>query len=86
QTNVGLPPVQVQSATAVDVEANAAKNIVNSHNLIDTKYGAKLQNFENAIRSEFIGIAEYKGYDKSSDIRFNSPAASHWHIEKILKG
>jgi tetratricopeptide (TPR) repeat protein len=86
QVNVGLPPVQVANANALSVEDKAAKNIVNSHNLIESKYAKKKENFENAIMSEFICIAEYKGYDKSSDIRYNSPPATHWHIDKILKG
>jgi tetratricopeptide (TPR) repeat protein len=47
---------------------------------------AKLQNFENAIRSESICIAEYVGCDTADDVRFNSPPATQWHIERILKG
>lgn len=47
---------------------------------------AKLANYDNAIRSESICIAEYLGCDKSDDIRFNSPPATHWHIDRILKG
>jgi hypothetical protein len=47
---------------------------------------AKLENFENAIRSESICIAEYVGCEKDDDIRFNAPPATEWRIVRILKG
>jgi hypothetical protein len=31
-------------------------------------------------------LCEYLSYDKSGDIRFNSPPCAHYHIYKILKG
>lgn len=42
--------------------------------------------FENAIHSESIVIAEYEGYDKHADIRYNNPMRADYHIVKILKG
>ncbi|HEY9756483.1 MAG TPA: hypothetical protein V6C97_15050 [Oculatellaceae cyanobacterium] len=47
---------------------------------------SKLANFENAIRSESICISEYVGCEKTGDVRFNSPPATQWHIDRILKG
>jgi tetratricopeptide (TPR) repeat protein len=72
--------------TAEQMEDRDAANVVTSANPVESKMGAKLLNYDNAIRSESILIAEYRGYDKNGDIRFNSPPMSHWHIEKILKG
>jgi hypothetical protein len=72
--------------TATQIQDKEDSNIVTSKNIIDSRYGARLQNFDNAIRSESIVLAEYQGYDKNADIRFNSPPLTHWHIEKILKG
>jgi hypothetical protein len=43
-------------------------------------------NFENALRSETIVVAEYKGYNKSKEIRWNSPPQANFHITKTLKG
>lgn len=81
--DVGLPPVQAFGSTPVDIAEIASTHVITSGSSVDT---TKLQNFDNAIRSEFICIAEYKGYDKTDDIRFNSPPATHWHVDKILKG
>lgn len=66
-----------------NIERRELINRVTSDSPVDL---SKLENFQNAIRSEFICIAEYQGFDKKSDIRFNSPVSSHWHIVKILKG
>ena len=71
------------SSKIQELERLAEGNLVTSETTVDY---SKLENFENAIRSEFICIAEYQGYDKSDDIRFNAPVASHWRIDKILKG
>jgi len=72
--------------TATQIQDKEDSQIVTSVSSIDSKYGNRLQNFDNAIRSESILIAEYQGYDKNEDIRFNSPPLTHWHIDKILKG
>ncbi len=72
--------------TALQMEDEDARHVVTSANPVEEKMGAKLLNYDNAIRSESILIAEYLGYDKSDDIRFNSPPLTHWHIDKILKG
>ncbi|HEY9760422.1 MAG TPA: tetratricopeptide repeat protein [Oculatellaceae cyanobacterium] len=72
--------------TAAQMEDNDASHVVTSANAVESKMSGKLLNYDNAIRSESILLAEYKGYDKSSDIRFNSPPMTHWHIDKILKG
>ena len=45
--------------------------------------------YDNAIRSECICIAEYKGYEKgtdSTDINWNTPPQAHYRITDILKG
>jgi hypothetical protein len=41
---------------------------------------------QNACNSESVMIAEYLGYEKNPDIRFNQPARAEYHIVKILKG
>jgi hypothetical protein len=46
----------------------------------------KLLNYDNAIRSEAIVIAEYQGYKNQEDIRWNSPPQANFHITTILKG
>jgi hypothetical protein len=67
----------------VNIEREEEGHKVTSNSPVDL---GKLENYQNAIRSEFICIAEYQGFDKVSDVRFNSPVPSHWHIIKILKG
>ncbi|MBS1952713.1 MAG: hypothetical protein JST89_00860 [Cyanobacteria bacterium SZAS-4] len=44
------------------------------------------QNYENAAHSECILIAEYLGYQKNPDVRFNQPIQADYKIVKILKG
>ncbi|CAN5454819.1 hypothetical protein BH10CYA1_BH10CYA1_27000 [soil metagenome] len=44
------------------------------------------QNYQNAIHSECIVIAEYLGYQKNPDVRFNQPIQADYKIVKILKG
>lgn len=44
------------------------------------------QSFDNAIRSEAIVIAEYQGFEKSTDIAYFHPPKAEYHITKILKG
>lgn len=46
----------------------------------------KYLDMETMIRSESIVLAEYEGYKKSDDIRFNEPPRADYHIEKIFKG
>ena len=72
--------------TAQQIQDKEDSQIVTSGSAIDSTLGTKLQNFDNAIRSESIVLAEYQGYDKNEDIRFNSPPLTHWKIDKILKG
>ena len=82
--NGSMPePSRQGHLTDAEREMRELNNKVTSDSSLDVP---KLANFENAIRSEFIGIAEYQSYDKSDDIRFNSPPTTHWHIDKILKG
>jgi tetratricopeptide (TPR) repeat protein len=50
------------------------------------KMERELRTYDNAIRSETIVIAEYKGYDKTDDIRWNSPPKANFHITKFLIG
>lgn len=42
--------------------------------------------YENAVRSECICIAEYKGYEKHGEIGWNTPPQANYHITDILKG
>lgn len=72
--------------TAAQIQDKEDSQVVTSGSKIDTELGKRLLNFDNAIRSESILLAEYQGYDKTADIRFNSPPLTHWHIDKILKG
>jgi tetratricopeptide (TPR) repeat protein len=73
--------------TAAQIQDKEDAQVITSDSQIDRKaMSDKLLNYNNAIRSESIVIATYEGYDKSSDIRFNSPPLTHWHIEKFLKG
>lgn len=44
------------------------------------------ENYENAVHSECILIAEYLGYQKNPDVRFNQPIQADYKIVKILKG
>jgi tetratricopeptide (TPR) repeat protein len=46
----------------------------------------ELRTMDNAIRSEAIVIAEYKGYDKGEDIRWNNPPKANFYITKFLIG
>jgi hypothetical protein len=80
-SNPGTSTAPVTSSQ--DRERHEQDNTVTSVSPVNV---AQLENFENAIRSEFICIAEYQGFDKAKDIRFNSPVASHWRIDRILKG
>ncbi len=52
----------------------------------EVKVGHDLLNYINAIRSEAIVIAEYRGYDKAPNIRYNSPPQAHYRITEVLKG
>jgi hypothetical protein len=45
-----------------------------------------LLSYDNAIRSECIVIAEYRGCEKAENIRYNSPPRTAFHITEILKG
>jgi tetratricopeptide (TPR) repeat protein len=73
--------------TAEQIQDKEDAQTITSASAVDkTAMASKLLNYDNAIRSESIVIAEYQGYDKTDDIRFNSPPLSHWHIDKILKG
>ena len=78
--------VGTRGKTAIQMEDEDATHVVTSANPVEAKMGAKLLNYDNAIRSESIVLAEYQGYDKADDIRFNSPPLTHWHVDKILKG
>lgn len=78
---VNLPPVQVVKPKPID----EVPNTIDSHSDVD-KMGKDLETYINAIRSECILIAEYEGYDKNSEIRYNSPPIAHYHIDRILKG
>jgi len=78
-----------QSTRLSDNPSTARLVLADSNHVVTSESSVdflRLENFENAIRSEFICIAEYQGYDKSDDIRFNSAVATHWQIKKILKG
>ncbi len=44
------------------------------------------QSYEAALKSESILLAQYEGYDKSDDIRYNHPPKAYYHIKKVLKG
>ncbi len=44
------------------------------------------QNYQNAVHSECILIAEYLGYQKTADVKFNQPIQADYKIVKILKG
>lgn len=72
--------------TAAQIQDKEDSQVVTSGSKIDSELGKRLWNYDNAIRSESILIADYQGYDKNEDIRFNSPPLTHWHIDKILKG
>lgn len=73
--------------TATQIQDEEDAKVITSGSAIDTKeMSNKLLNYNNAIRSESIVIAEYQGYDKTNDIRFNNPPLTHWHIDTILKG
>ncbi len=53
-----------------------AQSIVNKYRL----------SFESALKSECILLAQYEGYVKNDDIRFNHPPQANYHIKKFLKG
>jgi len=38
------------------------------------------------LKSEWIGICEYKGYEKKENILFNNPPTAHFYWTKCLKG
>lgn len=44
------------------------------------------QTYKNAVHSECVLIAEYVGYQKNPDVRFNQPILAEYKIVKILKG
>jgi hypothetical protein len=44
------------------------------------------QSYKNAVHSECVLIAEYLGYKKNPDVRFNQPLQADYRIVKILKG
>jgi Tetratricopeptide repeat len=46
----------------------------------------ELKTYDNAIRSETIVVAEYKGYTKTDDIRWNSPPCANYYITKFFVG
>jgi hypothetical protein len=50
------------------------------------KMERELRTYDNAIRSETIVIAEYKGYTKTDDIRWNSPPCANYYITKFFVG
>jgi tetratricopeptide (TPR) repeat protein len=75
---------RIDGNSLTQIERKEQENTVTSDSTVDW---SKLENFENAIRSESICIVEYVGFDKKAkDIRYNSPVASYWHVVKILKG
>jgi hypothetical protein len=44
------------------------------------------QTYKNAVHSECVLIAEYLGYKKNPEVRFNQPLEADYRIVKILKG
>ena len=44
------------------------------------------QTYKNAVHSECISIAEYLGYQKNPDVKFNQPIQADYKIVRILKG
>lgn len=42
--------------------------------------------YQNAIHSESVVIAEYLGYQKNPDVRWNQPIQADYKIVKFLKG
>lgn len=44
------------------------------------------QTYKNAVHSESVLIAEYVGYQKNPDVRFNQPILADYKIVKVLKG
>lgn len=52
----------------------------------DADMSRELMTYDNAIRSEAIVVAEYEGYEKSGEIRYNSPPKANFHMVELLKG
>lgn len=57
-----------------------------SVNVNEGELGGFTKTFQNAVRSECILVAEYRGFEASPDIAFYHPPQANYHITKILKG
>jgi tetratricopeptide (TPR) repeat protein len=87
----GKPTTTTTATTSSASSSNSGKVLeedkagVVSASTVDAM-GRELMNYDNAIRSEAIVIAEYEGYEKSDAIRYNSPPKAFYHMVELLKG